>query len=118
MTETPDQLKKEVKQILKELKPKRLFKEGDEVYFSAFHKSNKEKFYICKGKIVKVPADNERQSFKVQVTAVGLTSVTGESNPQLVQTDLLNNIITKQFKELHKEISPFMQPKGWIAIVS
>lgn len=100
-----------------EKKKRRFFKKGDQVYFSAFTKQDKETFYMCRGTIKKIPSENERQVFKVKILSVGNAPIGGEPKQNLPQCSLLNRTITKKFKELHKDVSQFMKPVGWIEVV-
>lgn len=96
----------------------RFFKKGDQVFFHAFTKQHKDTFYMCRGIIEKVPPENERQVFKVKILAVGDRPIGGAPLNNLPQSSLLNRTITKKFKELHKEVTPFMKPPGWLKVVS
>ena len=98
----------------KEYKPRRL-RDGTEVFFTAFLKQDKEKFYVCKGVVVQSPEAKERQIYKVKVVAIATHSIGGEET--LHQSNLLGKQITKKLSELSKEPPEFMKPSGWIQVV-
>ena len=95
-------------------KKKQFFKEGQSVYFTAFLKQNKDRFYLCKGKIEACPGPKERQVFKVKIVAVGNRAIGGPE--EFSQSALLGRSISKKFRELHKNIPFFMEPPGWIEL--
>lgn len=100
-------------------KPKKkmeFFKKNQSVYFTAFLKQNKNRFYICKGVIEECPQPNERQIFKVKIVAVGNRAIGGPE--EFSQSALLGRSISKKFRELHKTIPFFMEPPGWIEVPS
>jgi len=86
------------------------------VYFTAFLKQEKQKFYLCKGTIEKCPESNDRQIFRVKIVAIGNKAIGGPE--EFDQSALLGRSITKKFRELHKDIPFFMQPPSWIEIPS
>lgn len=112
-------VKKKKKKMVKISQPDRKqvhFNKGDEVLFTAFLKSNKNEFYMCKGIIEQTPQETQKNNFKVRVIAVADAPVGGE---QVVkQAQLLGRTITKKYNELFKEVAEFMKPKAWIQIVS
>ena len=89
--------------------------EETEVFFTAFLKQNKEKFYVCKGIITKSPQAKERQIYRVKITAVAVHSVGGEDSYN--QSILIGKEITKKLSELSKEPPEFMKPSGWIQVI-
>ena len=91
-----------------------IFHVGDELYFTAFLKQDKTKFYVCKGIIDKVPGEKERQLFRIKIIAVANKAIGYEE--EFSQSSLIGRIITKQFKELHIDIPFFMKPSEWITI--
>lgn len=99
-------------------RPKRTspFKTGMEVFFTAFLKKDKQKFYLCRGILEKCPAERERQLFKVKIIAVATKPIGGPES--FDQSCLINRVITKKFKELHKDVSFFMRPDAWIEVAT
>lgn len=101
-------------------KPKKaskpVFKQGDQVFFTAFLKQDKQKFYLCRGILEKCPGKQERQLFKVKIIGVANKPVGGKES--FDQSSLLGRVITKKFKELHKDVPFFMKPSAWIEVTS
>lgn len=93
----------------------RRLSEGMEVFFTAFLKQDKEKFYVCKGVVIQAPQAKERQVYKVKITSVAIHPVGGEDSYH--QSSLLGKQITKKLSELSKEPPEFMKPSGWIQVV-
>jgi len=93
------------------MKPKR-FDIGDIVYFTAFLRKDKDKFYLCKGQIKEV-CEGKPLRFRVMVEAVGDRSV-GNKSPTTRQKALLSLAITKKKTELHGELPQLLAPKEWL----
>ena len=93
-----------------------VFKQGEQIFFTAFLKQDRQKFYVCRGIIEKCPDNKERQLFRVKILAVASKAVGGKES--FDQSFLLGKTITKKFNELHKEIPFFMQPSAWIKVTS
>lgn len=97
---------------VKKKKQKAKFKKGQEVYLSAFLKEEKGVFYICKGIVEEVPGPNERQIYKVKITAVADRAIGG---PKIVrQARLLGLVCSKRARELNDQLANFMVPESWI----
>lgn len=92
---------------------KPFFKQGEEVFFTAFIKPRETAFFICRGQLEKCPDQKERQIFKVKVLAIASKAV-GSKEEESSQSLLLGRTITKKFKELHKQIPFFMEPSKWL----
>jgi hypothetical protein len=100
------------KQKKKSKKP--YFKEGQEVYLTAFMKKDKKVFYVCRAVVLQCPGPQDRQVYKVKIVAVGDRPVGG--TPVVKQGALLGRTITKRTSELQKELPAFMCPPGWIEL--
>jgi len=88
------------------------FNVGDIVYFTAFLRKDKDRFYMCKGTVKEV-CDGKPLRFRVLVDAVGDRGV-GHPTPTTRQKALLSMHITKKKTELHTELPIFMAPKEWL----
>jgi hypothetical protein len=87
---------------------------GDKVYFTAYLKSDKEKFFLCGGLITAV---TPRQSYKVRIDQVATHSVGEKEGLTYPQTILLGQEITKKATELTDSVANFMTPTGWVMII-
>lgn len=99
----------------KKKRPMIRFKKGEELFFTAFLKKDKDTFYVCRGRVLQCPAQNERQLYKVRIIAVADRAVGGK--PGVVkQGTLLGLTITKRPRELQRDIPAFMVPPEWIEL--
>lgn len=88
---------------------------GDIVFFTAFLKQDKTKFFVCRGKVIKTPEKKERQVYRVKIEAVATHSVGGPD--EFNQASMIGMTITKKFIDLQAEIPEFMRPKSWVGII-
>lgn len=92
-------------------------KKNSTVYLTAFLKSNKNRFYMCKAYVEKQPEnDNTKQMYKVKIFSVADRAV-GTKEFVVHQTTLLGRTITKDISELHVELQDFLRPMGWIELI-
>jgi hypothetical protein len=109
-------LKDESKEVVETKKVSTLFREGQELYATAFFKDQKNVFYLCKVVVTQVPQANERRLYKVKIVSVAENAVGQKKDLVPEQASLLNRVITKRENELNTQVPLFMMPKGWITV--
>lgn len=87
------------------------YKVGDTVYFTAYLKKEREKFYVCKGVIQGTP-DETHHLYKVKI--VGISDRAVGSDPVVKQASLLGVTISKKGREMSRNLSPILTPQAWI----
>ena len=91
------------------------FSRGQEVFINAYLPKRKNEFFMCRGKIESVPGENKK-FYKIRINAVADRPVGGP--PCDEQATLLGRTVSKKHEELHRELSPFFKPGGWIEVVT
>ena len=90
-------------------------KKKDSIYLSAYIGKGANEFFICKAAILDLPSDH-KPTFRVKITAVADRAVGGP--PSEHQAVLLGRTFSKQKKDIHPTLHQFLEPGGWIEIVT
>lgn len=89
------------------------YNKGDEVYFTAFLKKNKNRFYACQGEVLEIAGGNP-PSFKVRVKSVASKAFCSKGETT-IQKALLGSVITKKKNEIYLNLATFMEPEEWLS---
>ena len=90
-------------------------KKKDIVYISAYIGKGANEFFICKATILDLPS-NYKPTFRVKITAVADRAV--GASPSEHQAVLLGRTFSKQEEDMHSVLHQFLEPGGWIEIVT